>query len=559
MSKLNVVLCWHMHQPEYRDPDTGEFQQPWTYLHAIKDYVEMAAHIEAHPGARAVVNFVPILLEQLEDYRHQINQWRRDRKPLRDRLLAALADPGSCLDPVRRERILRDCLRANEERLIRRFEPFDELAAMAREFLDRPERIRYLSDRFVTDLTMWYHIAWLGETVRRSNPQVKAWIKQGRGFTEADRDAMVALIAELIGEVFTRYRRLSENGQVELSMTPYAHPIMPLLLDIKVTHESMPEADLPRATRYPEGRERTLWHLEHGRKVFEKFFGVEPAGCWPSEGAVSEATVRLLHQAGFDWAASGDSVLGNSLHRSDLAEPACRHRVYKYDGQDVSLFFRDDGLSDLIGFNYQSWHADDAVADFLGHLHSIAEHCSAEDAVVSIIMDGENAWEHYPHNGFWLLDKLYATLSTDPRIELITYGRVLESAPKRCKLPRLVAGSWVYGTLSTWIGDPDKNRGWDLLIEAKKAFDREVSAGRLKGERLERAIRQLAICEGSDWFWWFGDYNPAEAVSDFERLYRLHLARLYHLIDVIPPQTLEQVLSVGGGDPALGGVMRKGQ
>ncbi|MFP4154182.1 MAG: glycoside hydrolase, partial [Halothiobacillaceae bacterium] len=259
------------------------------------------------------------------------------------------------------------------------------------------------------------------------------------------------------------------------------------------------------------------------------------------------------------WAASGDSVLGNSLHRSGMTAPACRHRIYKYDGQDVSLFFRDDGLSDLIGFNYQSWHADDAIADLVGHLHSIADHCVGDDSVVSIIMDGENAWEHYPQNGFWLLDKLYATLSSDPRIELTTYGRVLEAGPKRCKLPRLVAGSWVYGTLSTWIGDRDKNRGWDLLIEAKKAFDREVAAGRLKGERLDRAIRQLAICEGSDWFWWFGDYNPADAVSDFERLYRLHLARLYHLIDVTVPESLEQVLSVGGGDPALGGVMRKGQ
>ncbi|MFP4155192.1 MAG: glycoside hydrolase, partial [Halothiobacillaceae bacterium] len=164
MPKLNVVLCWHMHQPEYRDPDTGEFQQPWTYLHAIKDYVEMAAHIEAHPAARAVVNFVPILLEQLEDYQAQINRWRRDRKPMRDRLLAALADPASCREPEARERILRDCLRANEERLIRPFEPFEGLVTLAREFLEKPERIRYLSDRFVTDLTMWYHIAWLGET-----------------------------------------------------------------------------------------------------------------------------------------------------------------------------------------------------------------------------------------------------------------------------------------------------------------------------------------------------------------------------------------------------------
>jgi len=559
MSKLNVVLCWHMHQPEYRDPQTQVYQQPWTYLHAIKDYVDMVAHLEAHPKARAVVNFVPILLEQLDDYAAQIRGWRRDATPLRDPLLGALADPGAFAEIDKREKLIRACLRANEQRLIERFAPYAELVEIAKDFLDTPHRLRYLSKDYLTDLVMWYHLAWMAETVRRDEVRVNQWMDQKRGFDARDREGMLALIGELLDGLFERYAVLAREGRVELSMTPYAHPIMPLLLDIPVMREAMPDAPLPADPHYPDGHERVIWHLEHGRAVFKRYFGIEPAGCWPSEGAISEATIRVLAEDGFEWVASGDTVLRNSLLRSDCDVGDCKHLPYRYDGQAPLLFFRDDGLSDLIGFQYQNWHADDAVADLVMHLETIAAHCQGKESVVSIIMDGENAWEHYPHNGYWLLDRLYKTLSDHPNIALRTYADILAQKPTPRKLAHIVAGSWVYGTLSTWIGEKDKNRGWEMLVEAKKAFDQQLESGRINGEQRQRAIRQLAICEGSDWFWWFGDYNPAEAVSDFERLFRLQLRRLYLLLELTPPDYLDEVFAHGGGDPALGGVMRKGQ
>ena len=276
---------------------------------------------------------------------------------------------------------------------------------------------------------------------------------------------------------------------------------------------------------------------------------------------MSTASLKLLAEAGFRWAASGENVLRNSLARSgevdDAAKEAWLYRVHSVADSGMSCFFRDDGLSDLIGFSYATWHADDAVSNLIHHLEEIARRCNdGSEHVVSIIMDGENAWEHYPENAYHFLHALYRRLSEHPKIELTTFSNCLKTAPAK-SLPVLSAGSWVYGTLSTWIGEADKNRGWDMLGDAKRAFD--VATAHLNAEQLDRARRQLAVCEGSDWFWWFGGDNPAATVADFERLYRQHLTNLYQLIGSEPPEYLAQVFTRGGGAPAHGGTMRPGQ
>ena len=193
------------------------------------------------------------------------------------------------------------------------------------------------------------------------------------------------------------------------------------------------------------------------------------------------------------------------------------------------------------------------------HLENIADQCASEpDCVVSVILDGENAWEYYPDNGYHFLTALYTRLSRHPRLELTTFSDCLRNAVPLQQLPELVAGSWVYGTFSTWIGSTDKNRGWDMLGEAKRVYDKVMSSGRLSEQVKQMASRQLAVCEGSDWCWWFGDENPAVSVSDFERLFRLHLANLYQMIGEEPPENLSHVISHGGGAAMQGGVMRKG-
>ncbi|MDH5358435.1 MAG: glycoside hydrolase family 57 protein [Gammaproteobacteria bacterium] len=556
--KLKVVLCWHMHQPQYSEPMGGMYQLPWTYLHAIKDYVDMAWHLENVPGAKAVINFAPTLIEQIADYDEQLKLRFKGTGRLKDPLLIALDSPAQPAHAEERKTLLSACLRANEEKLITPFPHFAKLADMAQWVLDESERINYINDQFMIDLVVWYHLAWMGESVRRTDVRIQALMEKGKHFSFHDRRQLMIVIGELLDGLIPRYRRLAESGRVELSVTPYAHPIVPLLLDIKSTYEAMPDAELPEITTYPGGEERAHWHMEEGLRVFESYFGFRPKGCWPSEGAVSEATLQLISQHGFKWAATGENVLRNSFKLSDIPD-ASIHKPYKLSGESPACFFRDDGLSDLIGFTYTNWTAENAVDDFIHHLQTIkAKTEDDKDRVVSIILDGENAWEYYSYNGYYFLQDLYRRLSEHSDIELTTFSDCLQKGVQPAKLPKLVAGSWVYGTFSTWIGDPDKNRGWDLLSQAKQTFDK-ITANKTFDSDTEKALlRQLAICEGSDWFWWFGDYNSEESVSDFERLYRLHLSNLYQMLGEEIPQTLSEAVSHGGGGIEQGGTMRRG-
>lgn len=562
--KLKVVLYWHMHQPEYRDQRNGEYFLPWTYLHAIKDYVDMAAHLEAVPEARAVVNFVPTLLEQIDDYAQQVQHFLNNTGSINDPLLSALAEPVLLTAADQHLRLIKECLRVNRQHMVDRFPAYRRLATIADWLVKHPEAMVYTSEQFFIDLLMWYHLAWLGETVRRGDTRVKRLVKQASNFSLQDRHELLGIIGELLSSVIGRYRALAERGQVELSMTPYAHPIMPLLLDIDSAREAIPDVSLPSLQNYPGGEARVHWHLKRGLEVFKHYFGVTPRGCWPSEGSLSEDTLRVLSEYGFDWTASGESVLRHSLHKpadeSDLCGTESVHHAYRLRDTTATVFFRDDGLSDLIGFTYADWKADDAVANLTHHLENIAEACKEQpDSVASIILDGENAWEYYPENGYYFLSALYEKLAAHPDLELTTFAECLDANIVPTELPHLVAGSWVYGTFSTWIGDNDKNTGWNMLGDAKQAFDRVTATDKLDAERLAKAEHQLAICEGSDWFWWFGDYNAAESVECFEYLYRSHLSNLYHLLGEDPPSYLSKVFTHGSGQPAMGGTMRPGQ
>ena len=561
-TRLNLVICWHMHQPQYCDLISGIYQLPWTYLHAIKDYIDMAVHLEAVPDAKAVVNFAPILLEQISDYAGQVNGSLSENKAIRDPLLAALASPVLPVGKEQRMALVDACLRVNELRSIKRFPNYQKLAEMAGWFKEHPSGMMYVGDQFIVDLLVWYHLAWMGETERRNNDFLKQLMDKGTCFTLRERRQLLKLIGELLSSVIDKYRMLSERGQIELSMTPYAHPILPLLIDIETGRDAMPGMDLPELEQYPDGEARCRWHIEEGLATFEQFFGRRPQGCWPSEGGVSEAALACLEEYGFKWVASGESVFRHSLSKpenKDIAD-ASLYQAFRIKQGQLSCFFRDDGLSDLIGFTYSDWHADDAVANLIEHLENIAASTRGQaHPLVSIILDGENAWEHFPENGYYFLHALYKKLSAHPDIHMTTFSEYLEQTPQATVLNRLVSGSWVYGTFSTWIGDRDKNRGWDMLGDAKRAFDEAMAEENLGGEQMLAARHQLSICEGSDWFWWFGDYNSADTVSDFERLFRMHLANLYNLIGKEPPEYLSHVFAHGGGTPQQSGVMRKGQ
>ncbi|MDH3687936.1 MAG: glycoside hydrolase family 57 protein [Gammaproteobacteria bacterium] len=557
--RLNVVLCWHMHQPEYRDLISGDFRLPWTYLHTIKDYVDMVAHLEAVPEARAVCNFTPLLLEQINDYAAQVDGFLNNGMAIRDPVLAALETPSLSVDPDQRIALVKACLRANQERVVQRFPPYKRLAAVARSVIEHPDMLQYVTNQYLSDLVVWYHLAWLGETVRRSDPVAGRLISQGSGFTLHDRRELLKVIGDLISGVLPRYRHLAQQGQIELSMSPYGHPIVPLMLSFDAAREAMPDVHLPHLEHYPGGMERVQWHLHKGLDVFQKSFGMIPIGCWPSEGGVSQDSLGLFSGAGFRWIATGGAVLNHSAsHQTALqgANPSV-HTGHRDSATGLHVFFRDDGLSDSIGFEYAKWDTEDAISNLMHHLETIAGATSDRSgSMAAIIMDGENAWEYYQENAHGFLSKLYQNLVDHSKLRLTTFSEWIAQGYESEALSPIVAGSWVYGTFSTWIGNEDKNRAWEMLGDAKRVYDVVVKSGRISSEQRERIDRQLAICEGSDWFWWFGDYNPAETVAQFDQLFRGHLANLYQLLGEDPPEYLTTSFAHGRGAPALGGVMR---
>lgn len=561
--RLDLVFLWHMHQPDYRLREAGgnsRFALPWTYLHALKDYTDMAAHLERHPSIRAVVNFVPVLLDQIEDYAGQLESGE-----LRDPLLAALGQPANQpFTPAQRRTLLDSCFRSNHVTMLEPYPHYKRLHELLRHLEPQGEAaLSYLADSFFHDLVTWYHLVWIGEAERRRQPLLAELLARGEGFSQDDRLALLDLIRELMAGLIPRYRALAEAGRLEISATPYAHPLAPLLIDFGSAREAWPDVQLPRSPAYPGGRTRTRAHLERALGSQVRRFGSTPAGMWPAEGAISTPLLQMMGDAGVRWAACSETVLANTLRQAGANLHDRHHwlyRPYEIEGANgLQMVFRDERLSDLIGFEYSKWHGRDAANHFIAELENIARAAPAGDPpLVCVILDGENAWEYYPYNAYYFFEDLYSALEQHPFIRTTTLAEYQARTPGRAgRLAGVTAGSWVYGTFSTWIGDPEKNHAWELLCAAKQSYDLVTQSGRLTEAEQRAAEAQLTVCESSDWFWWFGGYNPPMAVESFDRLYRENLKRLYEALQLSPPAELDQPISRGGGSAESGGTMRR--
>lgn len=562
---VDLVFLWHMHQPDYRDYSSGEFVLPWTYLHATKDYSDMAYHLERHPKVHVVMNFVPILLDQLDDY---VNQFSTGQ--FRDPLLRLLGhEEGVELSAEHRQLVLDACFRSHHTKMVEPYPAYKRLSELFNRLqADGEVALSYLSDQYMADLLTWYHLAWCGESVRREHALVARLLSKAEGFNYNDRKQLLDLIGEVISGIIPRYRKLAESGQIEISATPHYHPLAPLLIDFASAKEAMPDAPMPQSPKYPGGKERVAAHIRKAKKSHAARFGEEPKGMWPAEGSISNSTLSVMAEEGCGWAASGEGVLVNSINKLQQGLPSRSEYLYRpyrlaKGAKNLCCFFRDDRLSDLIGFEYSQWHGSDAANHFIEQIEEIAQQVSTrESPIVSVILDGENAWEYYPYNGFYFLDQLYTKLESHAYIHTNTYRDYLKSTTSRSSekpqsLPNIVAGSWVYGDFSTWIGSKDKNLAWDLLCAAKQSYDSVISSEKLSLAEQEAAEKQLCSCESSDWFWWFGDYNPSSSVSSFDRLFRHNLSELYRLLKLPPPSNLSIPISQGSVNTEVSGAMRR--
>lgn len=548
----DIAFLWHMHQPDYRHPDSGEFLLPWVFLHSIKDYTDMAAHLERHPGIRCTVNFVPVLLDQIEDYADQFasGQWR---DPLLRIASHAESEPLSAVD---RDWLLDMAFRCHAPTMLEPFAPYRRLRDVYNCLRGHDgNSTSYLSGHYLSDLASWYLLAWCGESLRRTSPVIASMMAKGDNFSQADRQQLLGELGTAIAGLIPRYRALAESGQVELSCTPNTHPLAPLMLDFNSAREAWPECPLPAAPNYPGGRSRVESHLQMAQASHTRRFGKASPGLWPAEGALSTPFLKQIAEAGFTWTASSHGVLKHSagIHAKTNTAWLAPEEI----PGDLTLFFRNEKLSDLIGFEYAKWHGRDAAQHFLNELEVLDR--EDHQNLIPIFLDGENAWEYYPYNAWFFFSDLYDALEKSPKLQTVTLSEAAEKQRhRRQRLLKLTAGSWVFGTLSTWIGNPEKNRAWEMLCDVKQCADRALDSGRLSEAERKEVLRRLANCESSDWFWWLGDYNSPESVASFDRLFRENLKALYQLLKLPPPASLDLPISKGsGGEPEGGGTMRR--
>jgi alpha-amylase/alpha-mannosidase (GH57 family) len=511
---IRLALVWHLHQPDYTDPQTGRPAMPWTRLHALKDYLDMAAHLARHPSIRATFNVVPALLDQLE------------------RLAAPDAVPDRFLELAEKPA---EALTAEEARFVVANFFSLHLPTMAKD-LPRLVALRARrEDAFdvgaLRDLQVLFHIAWSGPTLR-AEPLLRRLVEKGKGFDEEDKAQLLARQREFAFGVLPAWRDLAATGRVEFGVSPYYHPILPLLCDLESAREALPGLALPEASfKHPED---AVAQLVRGRMAFARIFGREAAGGWPSEGAISEPSLRRMGEAGYRWAAGDEDVLFASL-----GEPRSAGALltpWRFE-QGPVLLFRDHEISDRIGFVYASYDPEDAARDFVARILRLraAAPDTGREPVVAVILDGENAWEHYAGGGAPFFDALYGALAAEPGIRTVTMSEAADPAAARV-LPRVVAGSWIYRNLATWIGHPEKNRAWELLATTRKAV---VAAGRAPSWD-DPAWRAIYAAEGSDWLWWFGDDHPTPNADEFDALFRGKLAAAYAAIGAAVPDAVRE-------------------
>jgi alpha-amylase/alpha-mannosidase (GH57 family) len=544
MAPIALAFLWHQHQPYYPDDVTGDNLMPWVRLHGVKDYYGMALHLLEFPELRCTINLVPSLLLQLQAY---------TERGATDRYLSVSRRPADGLTEGDSLFLLDNFFNANHDYMIRPYPRYAEL--MQRRGAGRNtarEALRRFSERDLRDLQVWFNLTWIHPLAFEKDAELRSLPEKGRLFTEAEKNWVLDRHLEILRAVIPLHRRLAETGQVELTTTPYYHPILPLLLDKKLAREAMPDVKLPRYTGgYPEDAAN---QVKRAVEYHQQTFGKAPRGLWPAEGSVCQSMLPLLAQNGIRWLATDEEILSGTTHgfvsrdhKGHVRNPDQMYRPYKVAeaGHELGIVFRDHALSDMIGFHYQRSAPAAAAADFVGHLHGVGKAVDRAEppALVSVILDGENCWEHYPGGGVAFLRALYERCCRDPGVRPVSVGAFLEQYPPRDTLPHLFAGSWISHNFAIWIGHEEDNTAWDALHRTREHLRERARQNRVPPDQLRQAWNEVHIAEGSDWFWWYGDDHSSSQDGLFDYLFRKHLQNVYLLLGEAPPAELSRPIS----------------
>src|SRR5580658_1467839 len=526
-----------MHQPQYRDPSSGEYLLPWTRLQALKDYWGVVRVLGEFPGVHATFNFVLLLASQIEEYASG-----KFKEPWYEIAFA----PAESLRPEQKRELLERAFQVNENYL-RRWPRYAELHSQA--LSGGVETcLAHFSLGDWRDLQFLSQLAWMDEEYLAKDPVVTALSAKGSGFTEEDKLALREKQHALLNAVLPEYRLASERGQIEISTTPYYHPILPLVCDTDIARVSNPHTPLPHPPfRYPEdAREQ----LVRARAFHERVFGKSPVGLWPSEGSVSDEALEIAMELGFKWFATDEGVLGRTqsigFWRDAGGYPENGPDLYspwklQHGGKEMYGFFRDHYISDLVGFVYSRMGAMQAAEDFHRRIRAIGDREPAgRTATVSIILDGENAWEYYPENGRQFLREFYRRVQNDGEIRALTASEAIEANANAPTMPGIFPASWINANFDVWIGHREDVRAWDLLRDAREMYERVAKRGTsgATAAQLARAYEAVLAAEGSDWNWWYGPEHGSANDAEFDDLYRKHLTEIYTALGEPAPDVL---------------------
>ncbi|HUY88969.1 MAG TPA: glycoside hydrolase family 57 protein [Pirellulales bacterium] len=548
MHDISLAFFWHQHQPYYPDDVAGENPMPWVRLHGTKDYWGMAMLLKEVPEFHATINLVPSLLWQLTAYTERGHE---------DAHLRVSRLPADGLSEQDMTYLLDNFFMVHPDHMIRPYARFNELYQKRGLSIDPASRAaKRFTKKDIIDLQCWSNLTWIHPLAFEQDKDLAEFRRKGRHWTEQEKQWLLEKQMRLLGEVVPLHRELADRGQIELTTTPFYHPILPLLWDKRLARQAMPDVQLPK--HLDSYAEDAVEQVRLAVNYHEKLFGRKPRGMWPSEGSVCQEIVAAIASAGIRWIATDEEILSCATEgwvsrdgQGFLRNPEMLYRPWRVEdkGHSLEIVFRDHAMSDQIGFHYQRFQANHAVDDFLGKLEAIGRatggNAGHRPSLVSIILDGENCWEYYPNAGVDFLRALYRRVASHPKISPVRIGDYLERHPATDKLGRLFAGSWIQHNFGIWIGHPECNRAWDLLFQTREHLVAATKAREQPPEQLKLAWTELQIAEGSDWFWWFGDSHSSAQDSLFDRLFRKHLQNVYALLGDPPPVELSRPISQG--------------
>jgi len=526
VTPVALAFLWHLHQPQYRLRGERVCFMPWVRLHAVRSYYDMPRVLEEFPNVRPTFNLSATLIGQIRAYEQGASDLFRETARI----------PVDDMDESQRTFLFQHFFAAQVETMVSELPRYAEIHARrerARRRRGDADAWKELSTADYRDLQVLFDLSWFGFKAREDFPEVQALRDKGRNFTRGDLETMHAAEDEILRRVLPLYRAAAAAGRIEISTSPYAHPILPLIIDTESAREALPQSPLPPRFRAPGDAVR---QIEDALALAERELGVRPRGLWPSEGSVSREAIDSMARCGIAWTASDEQVLAAS--RTDLPPDPGRPWTLQGAPGGPLLVFRDHDLSDRIGFSYARTEPARAADGFLAAVLERARAAGSGGRLVLVALDGENPWEHYPQAGGAFLRALYGALPRFPSVVCETVTEAITRCPERGSIGRLHPGSWIHGDFGTWIGGPEKNRAWTLLGEVRAALAGLLEEAPANGQAAQDAWSSLRAAEGSDWFWWLDGQFTTGYRREFDETFRAHLRQACEALGRTVPEAL---------------------